>query len=190
VRGRRLTAASASVQARGTEALDTGEPAAPSADEASELSPRERALSGTAIHRLLQRQEDPGVDDSTLAASVSNLLTPEERVDVEDLAAFSLAAARTYRAFRSRPDVESLLNRGTPYFEVPFSFVRPGRPDELVRGIVDCLIVGPEQSATVLEFKTGRAHPEHQAQAAFYAEAVAAILGIDPDKVAVNVLYS
>ncbi len=54
--------------------------------------------------------------------------------------------------------------------------------------MVDCLIVGPDGSATVLEFKTGEARPEHQAQAALYGEAMNALLGLTT--VSVNVLYS
>ncbi len=143
---------------------------------------------GTLVHRLLQRQENPQADDETLASTIAHLLTPDERVDVIDVTELSLAAARTYRAFRLRPDVHALLESGACYFEVPFSFEPAGRPGDLVRGVVDCLIIGPDGSATVLEFKTGEAYPEHQAQAALYGEAMRALLGLTT--VGVNVLYS
>ena len=68
-------------------------------------------------------------------------------------------------------------------------WVQPaGRPGDIVRGVVDCLIVRPDGSATVLEFKTGEARPEHQAQAALYGEAMNALLGLTA--VSVKVLYS
>jgi ATP-dependent helicase/nuclease subunit A len=150
--------------------------------------PYDHRLLGTLVHRLFQRQEDPATDEQTLASTVSHLLTPDERVDVHDVTGLSLAAARTYRAFRLRPDVDALLGTGACHFEVPFSFEPPGRPGDVVRGMVDCLIIGPDGSATVLEFKTGGAHPEHQAQAALYGEAMSALLGLPT--VRVNVLYS
>ena len=71
---------------------------------------------------------------------------------------------------------------------MPFSFQPADRPGDIVRGVVDCLIVGPDGSATVLEFKTGEARPEHQAQAALYGEAMNALLG--STTVSVKVLYS
>jgi ATP-dependent helicase/nuclease subunit A len=145
-------------------------------------------LLGSLVHRLFQHQEDPATGDEAVAATAARLLTLDERVDVVDLAALSLGAARTYRAFRVRPDVNALFESGTLYFEVPFSFQPPGRPGELVRGVVDCLIVGPDGSATVLEFKTGDPHPEHQDQAELYGEAMAAVLGLPA--ASVKVLYS
>jgi len=44
----------------------------------------------------------------------------------------------------------------------------------IVRGTIDCLITSNEK-VTVLEFKTGRPHPEHQAQAEVYRAAAEAL---------------
>ena len=61
---------------------------------------------------------------------------------------------------RADPTCWPLLAAGTCYFEVPFSLRSPdGRPGDVVRGVIDCLVVRPDGSATVLEFKTGEAPP-------------------------------
>ena len=137
----------------------TAEPGTRNRTRNQEPRNRRSASLGTLVHRLLQRQEDPAADDETVASRSPDLLTPDERVDVVDVTGLSLAAARTYRAFRLRPDVKALLESGACYFEVPFSFEPPDRPGDIVRGVVDCLIVSPDGSATVLEFKTGEAQP-------------------------------
>jgi ATP-dependent exoDNAse (exonuclease V) beta subunit len=150
--------------------------------------PQRQRLVGTLVHRLLQRGEDPSADDDTLNRRVVQLLTPDERVDVVDLDGLASAVASTYRALRLRPDVEALLESGTCYFEVPFSFEAPAGTGDLVRGVVDCLVMGADGSATVLEFKTGDARGEHQAQAALYGAAMGTLLGAA--SVSVKVLYS
>jgi ATP-dependent exoDNAse (exonuclease V) beta subunit len=42
----------------------------------------------------------------------------------------------------------------------------------LVRGTVDCVVETAPGSLTVLEFKTGRPRPEHQAQVEIYVHAM------------------
>ena len=64
---------------------------------------------------------------------------------------------------------------GRPLHEVPFTATLDGRP---VRGIVDCLVY-QEARVTILEFKTGRPRPEHQAQVEIYRRAVEALV---PDR--------
>jgi len=44
----------------------------------------------------------------------------------------------------------------------------------IVRGTIDCLVAGHDEM-TVLEFKTGRAKPEHARQADLYGKAVQAM---------------
>jgi ATP-dependent exoDNAse (exonuclease V) beta subunit len=41
----------------------------------------------------------------------------------------------------------------------------------VVRGTIDCLLCQPDGDISVLEFKTGRPRPEHEAQAALYRDA-------------------
>jgi hypothetical protein len=50
------------------------------------------------------------------------------------------------------------------------------------------VIVGPEGEMTVLEFKTGEPRPEHQAQVAVYAEALAAAFHVK--NIASRILYA
>ena len=156
--------------------------------EPGNRSPEPQRLVGILVHRLLQRREDPSTEDDVLALKIVRLLTPDERVDVVDPIGLASDVMSTFRSFRLRPDVQALLDSGTCYFEVPFSLAAPGRSGDVVRGTVDCLILGADGSATVLEFKTGEARSEHLAQATLYGEAMAALLGGVP--VRVKVLYS
>jgi CRISPR/Cas system-associated exonuclease Cas4 (RecB family) len=43
--------------------------------------------------------------------------------------------------------------------------------------VIDAVVVAADGSATVVEFKTGAKQPEHDAQAAQYAQAVQSALG-------------
>jgi ATP-dependent helicase/nuclease subunit A len=144
-------------------------------------------LVGTIVHRLMQRQLDPALDEAAVCACAGPLVTAEERVDVTDVEALAGEAARVYLRLRGRADLTALLSSGACHYEVPFSFVPEDRPSDLVRGVVDCLVVSPDGTVTVLEFKTGRPRPEHDAQAALYAAAIAAALGTD--RVTVKILY-
>jgi ATP-dependent exoDNAse (exonuclease V) beta subunit len=151
-------------------------------------SPEDDRRIGTIVHRLFQRRVDATLDDEALAAEAAALMSPEERVDVADLTALVRAAAGVYRSFRQRPDVAALVDRGTCWYEVPFSFAPPDRPDDLVRGVVDCLVVEGDGTVTVLEFKTGDPRPEHEIQAAVYAEAMRSAFGVP--EVQRRVLYA
>jgi ATP-dependent helicase/nuclease subunit A len=133
-------------------------------------------LIGTLVHRLFQRRVDPALGEQAVAAVVPQLTRMEEWVDVADAAALSAQAAAMFLRLRGRDDVARQLARGACHYEVPFSFEVPDRPGELIRGVVDCLVVEPDGAVTVLEFKTGARRPEHEAQAALYAEALQAAL--------------
>jgi CRISPR/Cas system-associated exonuclease Cas4 (RecB family) len=87
---------------------------------------------------------------------------------------------RLFRTLAGRDDVLRLFGAGECHYEVPFFYDPSDRPGERVRGRVDCLVIEPGGTATVVEFKTGRPRPEHYAQAAWYARAVEAALGIGP----------
>jgi ATP-dependent helicase/nuclease subunit A len=137
-------------------------------------------LIGTLVHRLFQRRPAGDLDAVALAAEVRRLCQPEELVDVaspDDLAA---EAAALYARFRDREDVRAVLASGECWHEVPFSYAPPDRPEAIVRGVVDCLVVAPGGRVTVVELKTGRPKPEHEQQAALYARAMAAVLGRMP----------
>lgn len=148
---------------------------------------RSDRLLGTIVHRLFQRQLDAGLDHAAVARLVPELVRPEELVDVEAPATLAADAAAVYRRLRERADVAALLAAGECYYEVPFSFAPPDRPDLLVRGSVDCVVVEDGGRATVLEFKTGAPRPEHESQAAMYGRALQAAR---PDlSLAVKILY-
>ena len=152
------------------------------------VSPGAARLVGTVVHRLFQRNVDPAMAADELLALTRALVRGDEQVDVPDPVELASSAAELYRAFRQRPDVSALLSAGRCYYEVPFSYDPPSRPGERVRGSVDCLILGDDGTATVLEFKTGRPKPEHEAQARLYADALKAAFG--HDRVSTHVLYA
>jgi RecB family exonuclease len=71
----------------------------------------------------------------------------------------------------------ALFQRGQCLHEVPFTFASPERPDALVRGVIDCVVLAPDGSATIVEFKTGVPREEHQRQVALYAAALRTVIG-------------
>ncbi len=144
-------------------------------------------LTGTLVHRLLERRLDEDAAPETVVDVARQLLRAEELVDLSDVEGLTARAAGLYAAMRARDDVRSLLGRGTVHYEVPFTYRGAARPDVAVRGVVDCLVVEPDGRVTVLEFKTGQPRPEHEAQVATYAAAVGAIFG--PDRVDFKIVY-
>jgi len=137
---------------------------------------------------MFQRQVDAAQEAGALAAEARRLLRPRDFVDVDDADRLVEEAAGVYRAFRSRPDVAEILALGECLYEVPFSLESPDRPDERLRGAVDCVVLEPDGAATVVEFKTGKPDPAHEAQAGLYAEAISRALGLSA--VRIRVLYA
>jgi ATP-dependent exoDNAse (exonuclease V) beta subunit len=142
------------------------------------------------VHRLFERDADTQLPDHALSALTLTLVRREEAVDVPDLPGFIDEAVRVYRALRSQGDVSAWLEHATPHYEVPFSYVDPARPDEIVRGTLDCVLVGPDGVPVVLEFKTGARRAEHQAQAAIYEQAARAVFGVETARVRLVYLES
>ena len=149
--------------------------------------PSSDRLTGTLVHRLFQRALDPSLDAAAVAAMVPSLARADELVDVANLPELAGRVAALYTAMRRRPEVASLLQGGQCRYEVPFSYAPPGCPDELIRGVIDCVVFDAEGGATVLELKTGQPRPDHDAQAALYRDALASALGTD--RVDVRILY-
>ena len=93
---------------------------------------------------------------------------------------------------RARPDVAAVLASGTCHYEVPFSYLRtpaaPGATSEVVRGVIDCLVVPESGRPIVVEFKTGRPHPDHNVQTLSYKAAVQAIFSAED--VEIKILYA
>ena len=127
---------------------------------------------GILVHRLLQREEfitEPSDDD--LRRMAETMLDAAVLAELEDPAAVIECAVTSFQQISSRAEVRDLYRSGRPYHEVPFTMAVAGR---IVRGTIDCLIASNEK-VTVLEFKTGRPHPEHQAQAEVYRAAAQAL---------------
>ena len=136
---------------------------------------RDRALdrlAGTLVHRLFQLGWQTLPDEAQAARHMARLARPEELVDVPDAGQFFAGAARAFLTLSGRSDVRAWLASGQPHYEVPFSFIAPGRQDVVVRGAIDCLVARPEGGFQVLEFKTGAPRPEHAHQLDTYLAAV------------------
>jgi ATP-dependent exoDNAse (exonuclease V) beta subunit len=144
---------------------------------AASVSREQAILAGTLVHRLLARRLPADVDADAVATRLRDLLRLDERVDLDDEGGLIARAVELYRRLRGHPDVAALLEQGEWHPEVPFSFAPPDRPDVLLRGVIDAVVVAGDGSVTVVEFKTGSKQPEHEAQAAQYAQAIQAALG-------------
>lgn len=132
-------------------------------------------LAGTLVHRMLQRQLGPPTAPAQLILDATNLLTVTERVDLVDVTPTLERAVHLLLSVWRDPDLAALLTRGTPHFEVPFSWFDPAQPGTCLRGAVDCLVRLPEGDVVVLEFKTGRPRPEHQQQLDLYVRAMTSV---------------
>jgi RecB family exonuclease len=149
---------------------------------------RSERLLGTVVHRLFQRSLSPSLDRDAITRIVPTLVRPAEMVDVADRLAFAERAAELFTRVREREDIAALLVGGRCLYEVPFTFASPERPDSLIRGAVDCVVIHPDGGATILEFKTGIPRPEHQDQLAFYSAALRSVLGIG--EIGLKIVYA
>ena len=131
-------------------------------------------LAGTLVHRMLQRQVDPTLDPDRALRDAGALVTVAERVDLADVELTVAEALRLFHAIWRDVGLVSLLTQGALHFEVPFSYFPPDQPGICLRGAVDCLVRMPDGSIVILEFKTGRQRPEHQAQVDLYVRAMTA----------------
>jgi RecB family exonuclease len=105
------------------------------------------------------------------------LLRGEEAIDVVDRRELAVSAVRQFAALRRRPDLVALLESGACHFELPFSLEMPLDPGGVrVRGSIDCLVLGRDGAATVVEFKTGRPRPAHAEQLEIYRQAACEFL--------------
>jgi ATP-dependent helicase/nuclease subunit A len=124
-------------------------------------------LRGLAVHRLVQRRGFVPLpaDASDVAREVFAVIRPDEAADLEDRETFVTDVEGAYSALCGRADIAAVYRQGDAFHEVPFS-LQDGATT--VRGTIDCLVRGADQRVTVLEFKTGRPRPEHEAQIALY----------------------
>ena len=130
-------------------------------------------LVGSLVHRLLQREGlAVDVSDDWVSERLGSLVRVEESIAVADRDAVIRRATSAYRAFTTHQELRALYLSGTAFHEVPFSL---SVNDRIVRGTIDCLVEKPDGEVAVLEFKTGRRRPEHEAQTALYQQAAAAL---------------
>ena len=145
---------------------------------------------GTLVHRLFQFLDGPtGPIGEPNLAHARELLKPDERAAIVDVDATVQAAIDVWRRMRLSEDVALLLASGQRLYEVPFSMrLAPRgagsgereagsreREAVVLRGTMDCLVVRPDGSVVVVEFKTGRARPSHQRQLDIYLDAARAL---------------
>jgi ATP-dependent exoDNAse (exonuclease V) beta subunit len=147
-------------------------------------------LRGVMVHRIIQRFGLPAgssTDEPALTErwQVEQLIRPDETDELDADEALITDAIAAYRSLAYHPEVVQLYGRGHALHEVPFLLTVDGLT---VRGTIDCLVrsisvvspvVGTEgpasEAVTVLEFKTGRASPEHETQLAIYRRAAEAL---------------
>ena len=134
-------------------------------------------LVGTLVHRLLQRVGFRNLTFDEIRDAATRLVRQDEIDDTGDVHAIVDAAVSAYTAIGAHADVRELYAAGRTLHEVPFTMTRDGR---VLRGTVDCLVGTAPGRFTLLEFKTGRPRPEHQAQVSLYLQAM---MGTFPDAV-------
>jgi ATP-dependent exoDNAse (exonuclease V) beta subunit len=134
------------------------------------------ALTGRLVHRLLQLgapSEGQGGSDSRHLLQTAYALLQEEELGaaagVDEMQAAVEDAVRMCEAIRRHRSFAT-LEAGSCLFEVPFSFRRAGE-SVILRGAIDCLARTADGALAVLEFKTGRPHPDHRAQLEAYVAA-------------------
>ncbi|HEY7059497.1 MAG TPA: UvrD-helicase domain-containing protein [Vicinamibacterales bacterium] len=130
------------------------------------------ALSGTLLHRLFHGPNGL-TDESSLdeVAEVARRRLHPDEIAVADVALVTRRAAEAWQSVRRRPEVNRLFHGTERRHEVPFSLRLPDQPDRIVRGSIDCLVRGSDGTVTVVEFKTGRPRPDHEAQLSVYVQA-------------------
>ena len=170
--------------------------AVPRDDEGNVTRPVSRPISvvttqrvtGTIIHRLFQYGIGVGSGPEFIRSWLSTMISFEDRSDVADWDAVCDSAFERYRRLRERPELAPLFESGQCLFEVPFSLVDDAHKDQVVRGVIDCLVVPNTGPVSVVEFKTGGRAPGHVTQAEQYQAAIRVILG--KNDVDVKILYA
>jgi ATP-dependent helicase/nuclease subunit A len=152
----------------------------PGAIGQSEAMTARDPIVGTLVHRLFQFLDGAtGPFEEPQLADARALLAPAERALIVDVDGTVQAAVDLWRTMRLREDVALLMSSGKRLYEVPFS-MRLGREatgfdsaseDVVLRGTIDCLVVGPDGTVVVVEFKTGRPRVSHQQQLDIYVDA-------------------
>jgi len=141
---------------------------ATAAEMCVDAAPLSDRLVGTLVHRLLQRVGFTHSTDTIREVAV-RLVRGEEIDESDGLDAVVDEAVAAYASICGRAEVRELYAAGRTLHEVPFTTTIDGR---IVRGTVDCLVETAPDRFTLLEFKTGRPRPGHQAQLELYLRAL------------------
>jgi len=128
---------------------------------------RSSSLLGTLVHRLLAFAQQRDVRDADELTRVARQFI-EGGHEIEDAGDIVRRAVSLSLGVLSRPELLALPAGAQMVFEVAYSRRLPGGVE---RGAIDCLVV-TDDSATVLEFKTGAPRDEHRDQLAAYVEAI------------------
>ena len=130
---------------------------------------------GAFVHRAIGRG-GLALDDDARAAALDALLTADERAAIDDVDAFLREAARRLGRLRTHPALANVF--ATPSaidwicHEVPITL---RTQHEIVRGTIDCVVGRGDGTIDVFEFKTGHAHPSHDAQLSLYVDGIRAL---------------
>jgi len=125
-------------------------------------------LVGTLVHRLLQHLGFEASHASEPLARIAFQLLRGDETEAGDTASTIDAAVAAYRAICGRADLRAIYAAGECRHEVPFTMPHGGA---ILRGTIDCLIVAPSGTVTLVEIKTGRSQGYHQAQLDLYRRA-------------------
>jgi ATP-dependent exoDNAse (exonuclease V) beta subunit len=138
----------------------------------------EARLAGTLVHRALEQigriRDD---SDAMLARRLASLVRDTDRAGSGIASGAVGLGVSVLRRMLSRPAVQALLADGEWLEEVPFSWRGTDADGRraIVRGTIDTVVRLPDGQHVVVEFKTGRRMPGHDAQLAIYLEAARAL---------------
>ena len=142
-----------------------------SAIAADDRAPSEKIL-GVLVHRLFEHAPDFQGDRDAAEELAFRLIRPEELILLDAPHALAESAASVFARARTRPDVVDALTGTERLFEAPFSMLAADGSQEIVRGIIDCLVCKADGGVTVVELKTGMAREAHRRQLDLYVRAV------------------
>ena len=129
-------------------------------------------LAGRIVHRLFQMRLPAEASASEVTEAARRLISFDDAAQIDDEAVWLANVSRAFAALRGHAAVHRALDDAEVYYEVPFSMRLEGGPPVVVHGVVDAIARRPDGTLVVVEIKTGRPAPWHQAQVALYEEAV------------------
>ena len=155
------------------------QPATSSADTPANLRDPDGHLGGGVLGAFVHRAIGRGglaLDDDVRAEALDALLTADERAAIDDVEAFLVDAAARLGRLRAHPSLADVFATSSAIdwiaHELPITLRTDG---EVLRGTVDCVVARADGTIEVFEFKTGLAHPSHEAQLSLYVNGMRAL---------------